>query len=254
MIITNTNVGKYGRAGNQFFQVAACIGYAAKYKRQVVLSDWFCTYTKKNMALFFENQLPFSKPNFTKTYNEPHFHYAPIPEFRESLNLHGYFQSEKYFEHCADQVRHYFTPRKNVEQLLQKKYPDLSDTCSIHIRRGDYVNHPLHEVCNLDYYKRAIAEIERRTTIRKFVVFSDDIQWCRNNLRGQFEFVDGNHDIEDIFLMSMCTHHIIANSSFSWWGSWLNKNPNKIILAPSAWFNNSDMIQTDVYTKDMIKI
>jgi len=257
MIVTNTNIGKYGRAGNQLFQVAACLGYAEKYRRQMVIyGEWYCTYTNKNMGLFFENILPRgTKPNFTRTYTEPYFHYADIPDFKESINLHGYFQSEKYFQHCEKTIRHYFTPRKNIAEKLRKKYQDFSNTCSIHIRRGDYVNHPLHEVCNIEYYRRAIAEIEKRTAIRKYMVFSDDIGWCRSNFPGEkFHFVEGNHDIEDIFLMSMCTHHIIANSSFSWWGSWLNPNADKIILAPSAWFNNSNMVQTDVYANKMIKI
>ena len=172
------------------------------------------------------------------------------------LNLKGYFQSELYFEHCSDQVRHYFKPTKHIHDKLVLKYGNMSDTCSIHVRRGDYVNHPLHEVANIDYYNRAMTEMERSSKVKKYFVFSDDFAWCKKNFIGdKFLFITNNVDTEDLFLMSMCNNHIITNSSFSWWGSWLNQNVNKIVIAPTKWFNGSGSnIMHDIYTKKMIQL
>ncbi len=125
--------------------------------------------------------------------------------------------------------------------LLQSK-----KTVSIHIRRGDYVQHPFFkDICTISYYKNAIKYIRNNAEIDLFCIFSNDIQWVKNNFSEELTdietvFVDwnkGNDSFRDMQLMSVCNHNIIANSSFSWWGAWLNNNKDKIVVAPYKWMN-----------------
>jgi hypothetical protein len=120
-----------------------------------------------------------------------------------------------------------------------------TNAVSLHVRRGDYVhnstNAATYEVCSLDYYRASIRHMAERIQQPKFFIFSDDIAWVKNNLKIDFphHYVDCNHGEEsynDMRLMSLCQHHIIANSSFSWWGAWLNPNREKIVIAPKNWF------------------
>jgi hypothetical protein len=126
---------------------------------------------------------------------------------------------------------------------------------SMHVRRGDMVKNPevaqVHGSCNIDYYKRCMLQIEQRVDHPEYFVFSDDPLWCKENLQSNFpiHFVTGNDGSKaflDIQLMRHCRHHIIANSSFSWWGAWLNPNPTKIVLAPIKWFNAGEHNTSDL--------
>ena len=120
---------------------------------------------------------------------------------------------------------------------IYEKYSEIlnGETCSIHVRRGDYLGlNGHHPVCDLEYYNKSINLFDKNT---KFLVFSDDIKWCQENFKGEnFIFISGNRDFIDIWLMSLCQNNIIANSTFSWWGAWLNQNINKKVIAPSKWF------------------
>ena len=116
-----------------------------------------------------------------------------------------------------------------------------TDSVSLHIRRGDYisikVNSKIFQICTLDYYQNAIAFIEKKIENPVFFVFSDEIEWAKENLRGDnFVFVTGNEPSTDLYFMSLCKHNIIANSTFSWWGAWLNQDRNKIVIAPNQWY------------------
>jgi hypothetical protein len=165
------------------------------------------------------------------------------------MYLQGYWQSEKYFAHCAEDIRHEFTV-KHQPQGENKEVADIigaNNAVAIHIRHGDYLKNPAakayHGVLPLKYYQRAIDVIRQKTQEPSFFVFSDDIPWAKEHLSniGDVYFVDHNdaaHNYEDIRLMAMCQHQIIANSTFSWWGAWLNENPNKIVISPKQWFNN----------------
>ena len=128
---------------------------------------------------------------------------------------------------------------------------------SIHVRRGDYVNHPLFGgICDKAYYQRAITYIQEKTDCDYYIIFSNDIKWCEENLSAllmgkNVVFVNwnkGKDSYQDMYLMSRCNYNIIANSSFSWWGAWLNNNPEKIVVAPKIWMkvldNDFDIIPT----------
>ena len=160
-----------------------------------------------------------------------------------------YFQNEKYFKKISTNIRKEFVLKfgfsENAENIL-KMIKDCNST-SIHIRRGDYVSNSItnsfHGVCGIDYYKKAIEIVKKRSKNSdcKFFIFSDDIDWSKNNLIGdEFFFASSNSlsDVEELLLMSNCNNNIIANSSFSWWGAWLNNNVNKIVISPIQWFKN----------------
>ena len=154
-----------------------------------------------------------------------------------ATELRGYFQSERYFAHCEDEVRHYFTPHHALADLLERQFGDLiaAKTCSVHVRRTDIVGDPAWpELAAGDYYERAMSQFDSDTT---FAIFSDDIEWCKQRFRDRdVVFIEALSAVEDLFLMARCKGHIIANSTFSWWGAWLNPNPNKKVIAPLRWF------------------
>ncbi len=183
---------------------------------------------------------------------EPHFHYWPeINRAPGNCYLAGYWQSEKYFQAHASIIRADFTfrpPLTNRNADLAEQITRVN-AVSLHVRRGDYMSNPkttaTHGLCSLDYYLAAIRHIAERVQHPQFFVFSDDIAWAKNNLKIDFphRFVDHNHGLEgynDMRLMGMCKHHIIANSSFSWWGAWLNPSESKIVAAPKKWFVNEN--------------
>jgi hypothetical protein len=230
----------YGRLGNQMFRVASTIGIAKRNGVPYAFPEWICSRSKRNYGAFFERQLPCLNPSVKMDYKvgEGSFCYKDIDLEKGVTTLSGFFQTERYFEHCKDLVRYHLEPKSSVVENLKEKYGSfLSDSCSVHIRRGDYlIQQNSFPVLDLDYYIKSIKLVESKCKVEKFIVFSDDIDWCKKNLTGNFHFVEGLLDIEDMFLMSMCSHHIIANSSFSWWGAWLGNNPHKVVVAPSIWF------------------
>lgn len=189
---------------------------------------------------------------------EPHFQYwAGLNDIASESYLVGYWQSEKYFSEVAAQIRRDFTFRIPMNELNAETAKQISavNAVSLHVRRGDYANNPnttaTHGLCSLEYYRDAILYISKQVSHPYFFVFSDDIAWVKDNLNLGFpcQYVNHNHGAEsynDMRLMSMCKHHIIANSSFSWWGAWLNSSADKIVVAPQRWFAN----ETD--TQDLI--
>ena len=179
---------------------------------------------------------------------------------KNSCFLDGYWQSEQYFANCTKKLYHDFAfPQLDKLNLsIAKSILDLN-SISIHIRRGDYVNHPMHgEICTLDYYMQAIDIIKAKVQNPVFYVFSNDIDWCKNNLYlDNATYVcgnDGYNSYKDMHLMSLCKHNIIANSSFSWWGAWLNKNSSKVVIAPKKWFNDKKINIKDLIPDSWIKI
>ena len=182
-------------------------------------------------------------------YREPHFQFDPaLLELRAPVYLDGYWQSERYFSSIAVLLRQELTAKAPLDpknEALARSI-DAVNAVSLHVRRGDYVDNPattrFHGVCSLDYYQRAIDYISLRVEAPHLFVFSDDPQWTRANLRyaAATTFVDANppdRGYRDMGLMARCRHHIIANSSFSWWGAWLNPSCEKIVIAPDRWFS-----------------
>lgn len=182
---------------------------------------------------------------------EPHFNYwVGIKQTPDNCYLAGYWQSEQYFQTHTAAIRADFAFKLPLSDRNSKLALQITrgNTVSLHIRRGDYANNPkttaTHGLCSLDYYRAAIQHIAERVQSPHFFIFSDDIAWVKNNLTINFphQYVDHNQGAEsynDMRLMSLCQHNIIANSSFSWWGAWLNTNAHKIVIAPKQWFANT---------------
>jgi hypothetical protein len=189
---------------------------------------------------------------------EPHFHYwRGFELLQDDSYLDGYWQSEKYFGEYSSVIRSDFTFKQGMSEnnLIVSGRIAACNAVSIHIRRGDYVENSVtnltHGVCSLGYYKKGIEYIADRVESPCFFIFSDDIDWVRNNLNVGFphQFVHHNKGIDsynDMRLMSQCQHHIIANSSFSWWGAWLNSNENKIVIRPRNWFTKQNVDTSDI--------
>ena len=227
-MISFNELGKMGRLGNQLFQLAATIALATRNNDKYMLPPW--QYEKYfNLHGCFSNNI-----RATTTYNEPFFHYKEILHRNTSaqiLELKGYFQSEKYFIDCAELIRQAFTPIYGIH--LQP------ETTSIHVRRGDYLKlSHAHTNLSPEYY----AEAVKITNTKNYIVFSDDIEWCKNNfawlaaMDKNIIFSTNKSPVEDLTIMAGCQNNIIANSSFSWWSGWLNPNTNKTIVAPKNWF------------------
>ncbi len=253
-MVTFKELGNLGRLGNQLFQIASTIGIANENKDEFLFPLW--EYSK-----YFSNPIPqtniieLEKKDFHKI-QEAFFSYYHIITNRRSVDLNGYFQSEKYFENCKDIIKSHFVLKDRfLKEIIYLDQIKNKETCSIHVRRGDYVNlkNIYTELLLENYYNEAISLFHKDIT---FLIFSDDIQWCKENIKGKnIIFVEGQKDIYDLILMSKCTHNIIANSSFSWWGAWLNENIDKKIIAPESWFaSGNNMPIKDLIPEKWTKI
>lgn len=170
-------------------------------------------------------------------------HFLRLPD---NTYVDGYWQSFRYFESAAESLRSELWPSAPLgdkDQVVAQTVRE-SQSISIHVRRGDYVSSTAaaqHGVCGLDYYRNAVQYMQNRDPAARFFVFSDDPMWTKKNLilPADTYFVDHNDSsraFQDLRLMSMCKHHITANSSFSWWGAWLSSAANKLVVSPKQWF------------------
>ena len=237
-MITYSALGNNGRLGNQLFQYALLLGVQAKLDRNIVLPETigniqlFQCFDIKGCHFFNERDI-FSPCRF----EERQFHFdKKVFRTEDHTDFKGYFQTEKYFEHCRDKVRETFVFKEAIKDRANQWIESYKqhNLVSLHVRRTDYVHLPNHHpLCTLDYYKTAIAEFPDA----HFIIFSDDIEWCKENLQIEnATFADTGSDYVDLCVMSMCNHHIIANSSYSWWGAWLNPSETKRVIAPKIWF------------------
>jgi hypothetical protein len=249
-----------GGLGNYLFQIASAYSLALDNGDKIIFNindsvighQPIKSYTNNILSKikFIDHNL-----NVENNYHEPFFHYQKIP-YKPNQKLHGYFQSEKYFIHNRKKILDLYSIDDESSKKIYEKYGEIltGETCSLHVRRGDYLKYPNHHpTCTLEYYKNSIKEFSKNT---KFLIFSDDIEWCKDVFKGEnFIFIEGNKDYIDLWLMSLCKNNIIANSSFSWWGAWLNQNPNKKVIAPTNWFGNYLQHNTnDLYFINIIKI
>jgi hypothetical protein len=173
----------------------------------------------------------------------------------DNIQYHGFFQSEKNFPDHAF-IRQLFEPSDEIKNELNK-YNHLLEgiTCSVHVRRGDYVRlSDLHPVQGMDYYNKACQVLEPQR-IGKYLIFSDDIPWCRENFKHHNCVFIEDVDYIELFLMGRTTHHIIGNSSYSWWGAWLGeKEGETVVVAPKLWMTKQNMGTDDIIPDRWIKI
>ena len=222
-------------------------------------------YQKQNILL----KLLRKKKKYTSFYKEePSFDFwQDFNSFLSPVYLYGYWQNEKYFSGIESVIRKdfQFPSFTNIEaDNISDKINNSLNSVSIHIRRGDYVNNPhtnqYHGTCSIEYYKEALKLISNEYGSLELFIFSDDPQWIKLN----FDTKDYSSNIIDIpahndfpyhdmSLMSLCKHHIIANSSFSWWGAWLS-NKNGVIISPKQWFSDEKMRYFNPALSSWIKI
>lgn len=235
-----------------------------KVEPKIVEDAW--TIFKLDIIWTFRAFLHWEKTFEYLLFSEKQFNFdSGIQKIRPNTYILGFFQSEKYFKSVEKYIREDFEFADLPDEANLKMIRKINSTPSIslHIRRGDYVQKQRYQdayaTCSLDYYKRAVEHIAQKVPNPTLFIFSDDIEWVKKNLKLPYESVYVSHNtgkksFEDMRLMSLCSHNVIANSSFSWWGAWLNKNENKIVVAPEKWFNDKKIVQTDVIPQDWIKI
>lgn len=260
-----------GGLGNQLFQVAALFAYAKENSLKMTIVKnkespsvtpritYWDTFLQKFSKLTEDQKL--DKYN---EYKEQACHYNKITTFESGSNvkLSGYFQSEKYFVDHRKDLLDLLVPSNDDIAYLEEKYCDLLKTRDnvgvIHIRRGDYLHLSYcHYVQTLDYYQRAMDLLKSKKNVTKWVVFTDDPEWAKGQeiFKTDTVFITNEKDYLELYLMSYFSNFIIANSSFSWWGSWLSKSTDKIVIAPKTWFAYAGPQDWyDIYPKDSIVI
>lgn len=214
--------------------------YINKLKRKTIKPDIVRWGLKKLGASGF-----YSKLNH---FDESWFENNNIRKFngKKDLYISGYFGDQKYFIEIEDILRQEFTLKESLNSENEKVLSQIknSNSVSVHVRRGDYVGNKYFAELQLDYYRNGLEYIESRFPKSTYFIFSDDLNWVKENLKLDKEqiFVDINNattDYMELMLMAACKHNIIANSSFSWWAGWLNNNPKKIVIAPKIWYGNA---------------
>lgn len=251
-----------GGLGNQMFQIAAATSLA------IDNNDIACfDLSKHKIGLQGKNAITYQDNIFRNVINKPIDSFVIYQEKRfnfnkinyiNGINLFGYFQSEKYFNENKEYIIDMFSPKKELSNKYSEKINTFNksnkETVSLHVRRGDYLLFKdIHPFIGLNYIQSALSLFNDCLIL----VFSDDILWCKENIKSKNNEIvfldDTNNDYDDIYLMSSCDNHILSNSSFSWWGSYLNKNKNKKIVAPKNWFGKSFTDDfSDIYTNNMI--
>jgi hypothetical protein len=277
-----------GGLGNQMFQYAAAKSLSSKLSvslgldiRELVNGKTTNEFTFRKFQLnkfaincefvpsitSLLNRLVFKYSKKFKKYNESSFGFdSSFFSLNGNIYLIGYWQSDRYFKDIRKDLLEDFKLRQNLDKYnksIEEKIQS-SNSVSVHIRRGDYIsNHSaslVHGLCSIEYYLKAIKYLLFLNSDIKLFIFSDDIDWAKNNLKNlnlEIEYVEGNFGDEsykDLYLMSQCNHNIIANSTFSWWSAWLNQNENKIVIAPKKWFNSNELNCDDLIPSDWVRL
>jgi len=274
------HLGYLGRLGNQMFEFAALRGIAAKHGYEM------CIPHPDNKGIenyslhecFKLNHIPLGHIKSNEYVQEGHFHFNEnlFNNCPDNVSLYGFFQSEKYFSHIRDTILTDFTFHDEIIEPCLNMVKDLDEPIFLHVRRGDpnlvdprgfkwaYVNCPeQHPTQEISYYEEALKHFDDEQPV---IVFSDSPEWVKEqeffssdrflHSEPDNKYPDGSYlPYVDLCLMTLCSHAIIANSSMSWWGAWMQKNPNKKVIAPKRWFGPAKNCNTkDLYCEDWIVI
>jgi hypothetical protein len=264
-----------GGVGNQMFQYAAARRLAFIHDAQLQLDlrefqnrqrhyalDGFCIrgqpasaqrLRQLNCMMRWPSRL--LTREVVKRYKERSFRFDPeVLELKPPVYLDGYWQSERYFDDVRSEITSEFSfasdPSPRIAEMVEGMRAGAA--VAVHVRRTDFVERAIvrqkHGSCSIDYYRAALLFVRSVEPLVRVFVFSDDMEWARRNLAelDPVTFVEGNTVHDDLRLMSSCKHNVIANSTFSWWAAWLNRSPDKIVVAPTPWFadgpSDSDLI------------
>ena len=282
-MISFSNIGYMGRLGNQMFQFASTLaigkrkGYEVRFPIEncsgfrrigpIDLNTGALSDVKCDLLDCFdipnEYFISSSRLQIYSLFNEGKFEYDDrIESIPDGCNLSGYFQTEKYFLGIKEEIKNIFAFKKEIVEEGDRILREISEgkeLVSIHVRRGDYTLYPDHHpTCDPYYYSRCLEEIKKISGgSLKVIVFSDDKQWCLDNMKNyigeDFSITNSEDPYTELYMMTKCEYHVIANSSFSWWGSWLSDS--KLTIAPSRWFGPAINKNTeDIYSKEWINI
>lgn len=252
--------------GNRLFKLASAYGISKEQNKELYVNNILSTFHNSNsedyMNTIFRN---FKIKNITNdndynTFFEPEdkcLTFIKIKNNSSNLFLRGYFQNEKYFENYKKDIYNLFRMEEHRQLYLTNKYNNLNNSYFIHIRRGDYIlpENDMHNIDLIFYYKKCLQQLKINTNL---LVFSDDIEYCKNmdifkNIPFNIIFIENENEINSIYLMSLCfLGGICSNSSYSWWGSYLNENKNKLVMFPNKWFNND--WECDIFFKGSVVV
>ncbi|MFS1539932.1 MAG: alpha-1,2-fucosyltransferase [Candidatus Phlomobacter fragariae] len=259
-----------GGLGNQLFQYATAYALAKNNDAELIIDNReykkyklhggyrlnnFCiegreiSIKDKLLFPFFLSKLAWKYNFFVKNFRRYYIEKFGLTDKIENfVVLIGYWQNAEYFKEYYKNLVDIFTPiyipKDGVKQYNEIKF---GNSVCMHIRRGDYISNPnalnFHGICSLDYYKKAVNYLNEKIKDPVFFVFSDDREWCDINIpfilgdKIKYNLINENDQETDLWLMSKCKHHIIANSTFSWWGAWLAQSSDQIVIAPEPWFD-----------------
>ena len=276
------NIGSLGRLGNQMFEYATLRGIAAKHGYEWMIPP----PENKGIENYSLHECFKLSPDRKEGIMDP-CHYAQEPYFHfceelyekcpDGVSLHGFFQSWRYFHNVEDELRKDYTFHEGISEPCKEMMQELDgkEPIMLHVRRGDpNLTDPRgfkwsytqcgaqHPVQPIDYYEKALSKFDSKQPV---IVFSDSVEWVKEQeffkpdrfmiSEPEDKYADGSFTpYADLCLMSLCSHAIIANSSMSWWGAWLNGKPNKLVIAPDRWFASKDLDSRSVVPGEWIKI
>jgi len=232
--ITMSVFGNYGRLGNQLFQYASLIGIAKKHHTNLILPSW-------DYAKYFDVEFPLGSHETDIELREFQLNYIDdwgVLNWEQGIDVIGYLQSEKYWQHCCDEIKKVLTFNLDFKNRVLEKNLNINQTSiAIHVRRGDYVNHPNFAQIPISWFFGAIRLFPDWQKCN-IVIFSDDIIYCKSHFgfMSNVSFSENNSDIEDLFLMSQFNRFILSNSTFSWWGAYLSGAPGHNIVHPGFYY------------------
>jgi len=257
-----------GGLGNMLFQIAATKSFSLKKNVECSFPNLIPHLNYLNQEMEFNNKLNHSL-EYLKFLNKLEVKVLDTQctiinypfDFVETLPndntlVDGFFQSEKYFKDNRKEILEFINIETCID-LNKTKYKNLFENkcTSIHVRRGDYLKYPNHHpIQSKEYYLEGINMLKDKTDL--FLIFSDDIEWCKENFNNfdNIIYIEDEKDYIELYLMSLCDNNIISNSSFSWWGAWLNKNENKIVIGPKKWFGSEITNNTgDILPENWLK-
>ena len=241
-MITFKDLGNYGRLGNQMFQYALLKSVSDKTGYNVVVPLGDYDLLKMNLKC---DRMPIEKLSIKtinhKSFREKFFHFDPsVFNVVNGTNFYGYFQSYKYFKQIKDELGKEYTANKNMQDNCNSYVEGIRKNCDgivgVHVRRGDYMNlQEYHPFPGIRYYKKCMTYFRTRGNY-KFLICSDDMDWCKRNISGADIYYSSMNDrYFDFTILRSCNHNIIANSSFSWWAAWLEDFGERIVFCPKIW-------------------
>jgi len=232
-------------------------------KARIASDDELARFSESGLLDKVKNKLGIGK--YLTLYETASLGPLQLKALKGNYLLDGYWQDERYFiemrKELLDEIQPVYVFTNRGEEL--KKMILATNSVALHVRRGDYVSlkhaNEFHGICSVEYYKKAMEELKKKHNGLSYFVFSDDIDWCKNELSFLPEavFVENESDkksSQDLFLMSLCHHNVIANSSYSWWAAWLNQKPDKNVISPLKWFKDAKQDTSNLIPKNWIRL